>query len=210
MCPSFLPALLITSVGSELHASTALHYVPVLSKNPAPFAELSLTILVWALVYTLLSMELGWVFKRAFKFPAWAVPAICFNNTTALPLLLIQSFESSGILADLAMNGHDTSSAIASRAKSYFLVSSMIGNSLAFALGPRLLDDEHAPDDEDGKAIGGGQREEHMEEEDMKTRIIRKDGLLRSRRSSIRRLALLRDQQRCEFSTLNVSRGVRH
>lgn len=112
-------------------------------------------------------MGLGWVLKRAFKFPAWAIPAICFNNTTALPLLLIQSLESSGILSDLAMNGHDANSAIASRAKSYFLVSSMIGNSLTFALGPRLLDDEHAPnDEEDGKATGGGQREVHMEEEE--------------------------------------------
>lgn len=56
----FLPALLITSVGSELHAGTAGKYVPVLA---------------WSLVYTLASMGLGWVLKRAFKWPAWTVPA---------------------------------------------------------------------------------------------------------------------------------------
>lgn len=30
----FLPALLITNIGSELHADTALRYVPILSKRP--------------------------------------------------------------------------------------------------------------------------------------------------------------------------------
>ena len=101
---------------------------------------------VWALIYTLSSMALGWVLKRAFKFPAYTLPAIAFNNTTALPLLLIQSPETSGILDNLTMGGNDTASAAASRAKSYFLVSAMVGNSLTFAIGPKLLDDEEAPD----------------------------------------------------------------
>jgi auxin efflux carrier family protein len=101
---------------------------------------------VWALIYTLSSMALGWVLKRAFKFPAYTLPAIAFNNTTALPLLLIQSLETSGILDNLTMGGNDTASAAASRAKSYFLVSAMVGNSLTFAIGPKLLDDEEAPD----------------------------------------------------------------
>ncbi|KUJ20305.1 uncharacterized protein LY89DRAFT_578765 [Mollisia scopiformis] len=130
----FLPALLITNVGSELHADTALRYVPVL---------------IWALVYTLSSMALGWTLRRIFPrhFPAWTTPAICFNNTTALPLLLIQSLETAGILNDLLMGENDTSSAALSRAKSYFLVSSMVGNSLTFAIGPKLLDDEECPDE---------------------------------------------------------------
>jgi auxin efflux carrier family protein len=102
---------------------------------------------VWALVYTLSSMALGWFLKRVFKFPAWSVPAICFNNTTALPLLLIQSLETSGILKDLTIGGTDTSSAAASRAKSYFLASAIVGNSLTFAIGPKLLDDEETPDE---------------------------------------------------------------
>jgi predicted permease len=45
------------------------------------------------------------------------------------------------------MSKDDTSSAALSRAKSYFLVSSMIGNSLTFAIGPKLLDDEETPDE---------------------------------------------------------------
>ncbi|KAI9644843.1 hypothetical protein NHQ30_006870 [Ciborinia camelliae] len=138
----FLPALLITNVGEELKPGTAYRYVPVLSDGQ-----------VWALIYTLSSMVLGMLLKRAFKFPAWCVPAICFNNTTSLPLLLIQALDTAGILTSLKMSDSDTSSAALSRAKSYFLVSSMVGNSLTFALGPKLLDDEEAPDisDEDSK-----------------------------------------------------------
>jgi predicted permease len=144
----FLPALLITKVGSEVHADTAYRYAPVLSKFPrSPVTQSTLiTFAVWALFYTLSSMALGWILKRAFKFPAWTVPAICFNNTTALPLLLIQSLETSGILGDLTMGESDTTSSAVRRAKSYFLVSSIVGNSLTFAIGPRLLDDEESPD----------------------------------------------------------------
>ena len=31
----FLPALLVTKVGSQLHADTGIHYVPILSKFPS-------------------------------------------------------------------------------------------------------------------------------------------------------------------------------
>lgn len=91
-------------------------------------------------------MALGWALRKLFKFPAWTTPAICFNNTTALPLLLIQSLETAGILNDLTMGKGDSSSDAVNRAKSYFLVSSMVGNSLTFAIGPKLLDDEESPD----------------------------------------------------------------
>jgi auxin efflux carrier family protein len=44
------------------------------------------------------------------------------------------------------MGEGDSTSAAVSRAKSYFLVSAMVGNSLTFAIGPKLLDDEETPD----------------------------------------------------------------
>jgi predicted permease len=94
-------------------------------------------------------MGLGWVLKRAFKFPAWTIAAISFNNTTALPLMLLQALDTSGTLKDLT-GGEDSTSAL-SRARSYFLISATVGNSLTFAFGPRLLDDEEAPDKEDQK-----------------------------------------------------------
>ncbi|KAL9117479.1 MAG: hypothetical protein Q9187_005983 [Circinaria calcarea] len=128
----FLPALLITNVGSELHLDTASRYVPVL---------------VWSLFYTLFSMLLGFVATRLFKFPSWATAALSFNNTTSLPLLLIQSLATTGILGKLLMSDSDNESDALKRAQSYFLVCSMVGNSLTFALGPKLLDGEESPDE---------------------------------------------------------------
>ncbi|KAI9874853.1 MAG: hypothetical protein M1830_009202, partial [Pleopsidium flavum] len=130
----FLPALLITNVGSQLHLDTAIRYVPIL---------------VWSLIYTLLSMFLGYTATRFFNLPSWTTPALCFNNTTSLPLLLVQALDATGILTKLFMSDTDTSSDAVGRAKSYFLVCAIVGNSLTFALGPKLLDSEEAPDEEE-------------------------------------------------------------
>ena len=105
--------------------------------------------IVWALFYTLLSMLLGFVATRLFKLPSWITPALCFNNTTSLPLLLVQSFEATGILSRLLGSDSDTTFEAVKRAKSYFLVCSIVGNSLTFALGPKLLDGEESPDEEE-------------------------------------------------------------
>ena len=83
---------------------------------------------------------------KLFKFPQWVIPAVCFNNTTSLPLLLIQSLDATGILSTLLKDNESSADAI-QRAKSYFLVCAIVGNSLTFALGPRLMDAENVPDD---------------------------------------------------------------
>jgi len=139
-------------------------------------------------------MGLGWALKRAFKFPAWTIPAICFNNTTALPLLLIQSLETAGILADLTIDGSDTSSAALSRAKSYFLVNSMIGNSLTFAVGPKLLDDEEAPDKEEEQ-----HKEQSKNQPDMQAES---DEEYAHPRNSSRRTEVEEEEFQTETSTL--------
>ena len=92
-------------------------------------------------------MLLGYILTRVFKLPSWTTPAISFNNTTALPLLLIQSLSATGVLDQLLISESDNASQALLRAKSYFLVNAMIGDSLTFALGPKLLDGEEAPDD---------------------------------------------------------------
>ena len=94
-------------------------------------------------------MLLGFVATRLFKLPSWITPAICFNNTTSLPLLLIQSLDTTGILSRLLASDSDTTSSAVKRARSYFLVCAIVGNSLTFALGPKLLDGEESPEEEE-------------------------------------------------------------
>lgn len=108
-------------------------------------------LLVWSISYTLLSILIGRTLTRIFKLPAWVTPAIAFNNTTSLPLLLIQSLKQTQILDAILIGGESGSDAM-DRAESYFLINAMVSNSLTFALGPRLLKpgDEDAPDNEDG------------------------------------------------------------
>jgi len=153
----FLPALQITKLGSELHADTAGRYVPVL---------------IWAIFYGVVSIGIGWAAVKLFKFPTWVTPALAFNNTTSLPLLLIESLESTGILERLLVHKDTTSKAI-SRAQAYFLVCAIVGNCLTFALGPRLIDAEHAPPSKDDRNDGqeadehdqqGGTRNEDNEQ----------------------------------------------
>ncbi|KAF2819260.1 hypothetical protein CC86DRAFT_472097 [Ophiobolus disseminans] len=130
----FLPALLIYKIGSNLHKDTGVRYVPLL---------------IWSITYTLLTIFVGRVLTRIFKLPAWVAPAMAFNNTTSLPLLLIESLKQTQIL-DVLLVGGDTAADALDRAESYFLINAMVSNSLTFALGPRLLKpgDEDAPDDE--------------------------------------------------------------
>jgi auxin efflux carrier family protein len=107
-----------------------------------------LCIEVWAISYTLISMGIGVLGVKILKLPQWVTPAVCFNNTTSLPLLLIQALDASGILSTLVSGDESTSEAI-QRATSYFLVCAIVGNSMTFALGPRLMDAENAPDNQD-------------------------------------------------------------
>jgi len=90
-------------------------------------------------------MLLGWIITRLFKMPSWVTPAVSFKNTTALPLLLIDTLGSIGILDELLASDTGTVSSALLRAKSYFLVNAMIGDALTFALGPKLLDGEEVP-----------------------------------------------------------------
>ncbi|KAL1605219.1 hypothetical protein SLS60_004763 [Paraconiothyrium brasiliense] len=129
----FLPALLIYKLGTNLDTDTGVHYVPIL---------------IWSISYTLISLGISAVACRVFKLPNWVKLAVTFNNTTSLPLLLIQSLSTTGVLDAIIPSGDDASKAL-DRAESYFLINAMVSNSLTFALGPRLLrpSDEDAPDD---------------------------------------------------------------
>ncbi|KAI5380725.1 hypothetical protein J4E82_000683 [Alternaria postmessia] len=167
----FLPALLIYKIGSNLHQDTGVRYVPVLSKfNPTiQLTESKLTRTVWSISYTLLSVFVGRLLTRIFKLPAWVAPAIAFNNTTSLPLLLIQSLKQTQILDAILIGGESGSQAM-DRAESYFLVNAMVSNSLTFAIGPGLLrpGDEDASDEQEGEDDeDNGQANEDGESSDM-------------------------------------------
>lgn len=79
-----------------------------------------------------------------------------FNNTASYPLLLIGALQQTGILSSLLVKGETTDEAI-ERAKSYFLVFSTVSSCLTFAVGPRLIDTEHAPDTPDSTSDAGSQ-----------------------------------------------------
>jgi len=104
-------------------------------------------------------MAIGVAAVRWLKLPAWVTPAVAFNNTTSLPLLLIQSLESTGILEKILQGDESTSAAI-SRAQSYFLVCSVVSNCITFAVGPSLLgeaegdSDDEADEEEQAKPNG--------------------------------------------------------
>lgn len=66
-------------------------------------------------------MGIGVLAVKFLKFPYWDTPALAFNNATSLPLLLIQSFQSTGILDELIVDDDDDSSALG-RAESSVLV----------------------------------------------------------------------------------------
>lgn len=127
----FLPALLFTQIGSELHADSANRY---------------LVVFIWALICHFISFVIGIVAHVWFGMPDWTTVALMFNNTTSYPLLLIAALDQTGILRSLLIVDETTMAAVA-RAKSYFLVFATVSSCLTFAVGPRLIDTEHAPEE---------------------------------------------------------------
>ncbi|RJE24340.1 Auxin Efflux Carrier superfamily [Aspergillus sclerotialis] len=119
----FLPALLIINLGKQLHLGSAMNYLPVLA---------------WSATYTVTSIGFGHILSRTFKLPPWVTPACTFNNTTSLPLLLLQSLESVGSLK-MILQGKDTMHDAIERAQSYFLVCAVVSKTVGYVVGPRML-----------------------------------------------------------------------
>ncbi|KUI63469.1 hypothetical protein VM1G_10337 [Cytospora mali] len=144
----FLPALLITKIGSELHSGSGNRYA---------------IIVVWGLICHMVSFAIGIFGHLVMKMPDWVTVGIMFNNTASYPLLLIAALEETGILSSLVVGDESTKDAI-ERAKAYFLVFSTVSSCLTFAVGPRLIDTEHAPED-DTESDHESQYESQHEEE---------------------------------------------
>lgn len=94
----------------------------------------------WSFIYTIASIGLSHVLAKLFRLPQWVVPASTFNNTSSLPLLLLQSLGSVGSLRLILRNGESTDDAI-ERAQSYFLVCAVVSKTIAYVVSPRMLHD---------------------------------------------------------------------
>ncbi|KAI1208842.1 auxin efflux carrier [Annulohypoxylon truncatum] len=146
-----LPCLMIVKLGSELHLDTVVHFVPVV---------------IWATIYTVTSIGIGMAAVAFFRLPKWAVPAIAFNNTQSLPLLLLQSLEATGVLSSLVGSGQTTDAI--ERARTYFLVGSVVSNTITFSLGPEWIVDKqegNSIDPESQQPSQGGQGESFGEQQ---------------------------------------------
>ncbi|PCG92908.1 Hypothetical protein PENO1_086230 [Penicillium occitanis (nom. inval.)] len=112
---------------------------------------------VWSILYTLLSFGIGHTFSRCMRLPTWVTPAVTFNNTSSLPLLLLQTLQSTGSLKLITMPGQSESDCM-NRAQSYFLVCAVASNTIAYAIGPRMLsraDSSNKKDDQGGRRDQG-------------------------------------------------------
>ena len=131
----FLPALLMFNIGAQLHLENANRY---------------LVVFIWAIACHFISFVIGIVAHLWLGMPDWTTVALMFNNTTSYPLLLIGALDETGILRALIVTDESTTAMVA-RAKSYFLVFATVSSCLTFAVGPRLIDSEHAPDHDETK-----------------------------------------------------------
>ncbi|KZS91969.1 hypothetical protein SISNIDRAFT_456162 [Sistotremastrum niveocremeum HHB9708] len=127
----FLPALLFTSLGSELGSSDS------------DFSKIW-PLLIWSLTYPTLCLSLTYPLVRYLHFPTWCLPAAAFNNATSLPLLLIQALASTGAL-DRIVGSDSSQSQNLQRLRNYLLMNAMVSNALTFTIGPRLLRLSHSP-----------------------------------------------------------------
>ncbi|KAF5353700.1 hypothetical protein D9758_008674 [Tetrapyrgos nigripes] len=170
----FMPALLVTNIGKELEISTFLRYLPIILWGLIyPIVSIGMAVGLRNLSarFTSKSNETTDTQRHRFKpnwlrrvtfgvnttfiMPQWMVPAMALNNSTSLPLVLIQSLQSTGVL-DHLMGKDETRSEVLGRAKSYLLVNAMVTNTLAFTLGPSLMGQGKKEKGKGSRASGDG------------------------------------------------------
>ncbi|KAI9373524.1 hypothetical protein BJX61DRAFT_378531 [Aspergillus egyptiacus] len=147
-----LPALILVHLGEQLNLDNAMNYIPVL---------------VWAITYTCLSIGLARLASKLLRLPDWVTPTCAFNNTTSLPLLLLQSLQSVGSLKIIVRDGDSVSEAVA-RAQSYFLLCGVISKTIGYAVGPMMLTSQ-----DDGGGGGAGEASDTGSEADVEANVGR-------------------------------------
>ncbi|KAH9859036.1 auxin efflux carrier [Lenzites betulinus] len=135
LCTSlFLPCLIVEQMGPQLTAAT-LSNVWIIP--------------LWGLVSTILAHAVGWAGKRVLRLPYWTIAASGRPNSNALPLLLLQSLESTGVLDTLSQPGEAVGDTLA-RAKSLILLNAIVQQTITFQFTPSIMardGDPHKDDD---------------------------------------------------------------
>jgi len=124
MCTSlFLPCLIIEQMGPELTAKqlSSEWIIPV-----------------WGFASTAIGHAIGWLGHRTLKLPHWVIVACGRPNSNALPILLLQSLQQTGVLDLLAKDGESLSQTV-SRSKSLLLLNAIIQQTLTFQFAPSVL-----------------------------------------------------------------------
>ncbi|EJF65242.1 hypothetical protein DICSQDRAFT_98906 [Dichomitus squalens LYAD-421 SS1] len=137
----FLPCLIIEAMGPDL---TLTH----LSKD--------WIIPIWGLASTLLAHAIGYVGHRVMKLPYWTIAACGRPNSNVLPLLLLQSLDSSGVLGAISRDG-EGSSTLLRRAKSLILLNAVVQQTFTFQLVPGIIARDKPVDEDAVERQGGGQ-----------------------------------------------------
>ncbi|KAI0326856.1 hypothetical protein GY45DRAFT_1258189 [Cubamyces sp. BRFM 1775] len=119
----FLPCLIVEQMGPHLTKSklSDVWIVPL-----------------WGFVSTGIAHLIGWAGKHVFKLPYWTITACGRTNANALPLLLLQSLEKTGVLDTLAQEGESLSETL-SRAKTLILLNSIVQQTFTFELAPSIM-----------------------------------------------------------------------
>ncbi|GAA94402.1 uncharacterized protein L969DRAFT_96354 [Mixia osmundae IAM 14324] len=137
MCTTlFLPFLAICSIGPNINLETIVKLWPLIA---------------WSFISIGFGFLFGYIGHRLIRLPGWAVAACGLCNANAMPLLLLQSLETTGLLDKLLWADETTPQAL-KRGKSYVLLNSVVQQALAFSAGlwaMRLDADERGKNDID-------------------------------------------------------------
>lgn len=132
----FLPCLIVAQMGPELTVKNLgrMWIIPA-----------------WGLVSTVIAHLLGWLAQSVFRTRSWLIVAAGRPNSSALPLLLLESLSSTGVLEALSNDGESPSQTL-SRAKSLILLNVVIQQTITFQVAPSLLERDVQRDEGDGGA----------------------------------------------------------
>ncbi|KAH9946974.1 hypothetical protein B0H21DRAFT_692743 [Amylocystis lapponica] len=135
----FLPCLIVVQMGPELTASQL---------------SLDWIIPLWGLIATIIGHLIGWAGQYLLGLPHWTIVACGRPNSNALPILLLESLQSTGVLDSLSADGEDVFATL-SRAKSLLLLNAIVQQTVTFQIAPSILaldDGKHAKDNDPANA----------------------------------------------------------